>query len=96
MKITSLSEQQRRADARRSVLAMPAHALRRVAVASTSARQVTMSRDAIALGAADQDEERSPSAATSCVAQSALQGDAATASALNRADDDGWPAARGR
>jgi hypothetical protein len=94
MKITSLSEQQRRADARRSVLSLPANALRTFKAAPLSARKVTAARDVIAWGAAVQDEWRPTPAANTCAARSTSHGDAAIPYAMDRAEDEGWPAAR--
>lgn len=96
MKITSLSEQQRRTDARRSVLSLPAYALRRFEAAPLSAREVTAARDVTAWGAAGWNEWRPTLAANTCAARATSERDTSTPHALNRAEDDGWPAARGK
>jgi hypothetical protein len=95
MKITSLSEQQRRADARRSVLALAAYPLMHFKAAPLSARRVTAARDVIAWSAAVRDERRTPPTANTCATRAPSQRDTTTPFALNRAEDDGWPATRG-
>jgi hypothetical protein len=95
MRVTSLSETQRRAEGRRSVLSLPAQALRNRHSSAPDTRKGTAARHVNTWTIASCYEPRPPRLATTLATRPLAKTARSASEALHAAEDEGWPTARG-
>jgi hypothetical protein len=91
MKITTLSELQRRNAARRSILSLPSYTLRRAESAARAAGKAVTTHTANTWIAASRYEPRPPLTARACASRPIAQKQMPAPGARPAASDDGWP-----